>query len=791
MIKHYLTITWRTLMRQKGYSALNIGGLSLSLAGCLLIFLYVQNELTYDAYHAEAENIVRVVERLSDEMVWVPTGADVAAKLKAIYPEVVQYVHFEPKWGTDHHVRTESAEFFVDRARMFWASTWVFDVFDFDFAQGDPNTALREPYSMLLTESATRRYFGDTDPIGQTLELDKKATYTITGILKDVRLDSHFTFDFLASHGDSGQAQHYGFQWPYTYIQLVPGTDVVDFQKKITAFFIEENPDRAEEGGGLEVQSLLDIHLHSHYDYEADINGNVATVVALFVVGVLLLLIGCINFMNLATARGANRAKEVGVRKAIGGAQRQVLTQFLGESFLVTALAVVGALILLHAVLPAFNGFIEQTVHVPYEMPLFWLVLFGLIAVVGLGAGGYPAFVLSAFQPTKVLKGKTLQHGGAYTLRKVLVVVQFAASIILIVGTLVVVQQTRYMQSQTLGFDQEHVMGIRSAESSSAALEPLRAQWMRHPNVQNVAKTVSLPTKFDWVSYNNVWTVSPEKGINMLVNATDFDYAQTMGVEVVAGRDFSRAFIGDTSRAVILNEAAVRAFGWTPQEAIRKQVSMSWSPTTTNLRVVGVIADFHDRSLHEPIPATVHYLNVSYRWGYIALRMGGGDVRETVAYLKEEWEAFHPDQPFTYFFLDKVFDAAYRADERMGSVMGAFASLAVVIACLGLFGLVAFTVEQRTKEVGIRKVLGASKINLITLISKDFVLLVGIACLVAIPGAYVLMQQWLNEFAYRTILGVDVFVEATGLVFLVALITVSYQALKAARANPIDALRYE
>lgn len=789
MFKHYLTIAWRTLMRRKGYSALNIGGLSLSLAGCLLIFLYVQNELTYDAYHAEAENIVRIVERLSDDMVWVPTDDKFAVEMQALYPEVVKFVHFEPKWGTDHHAQTVDKEFFIDRARLFWTNSSIFEVFDFELAVGDPSTVLRQPYSVVLTESTAQRYFGDADPIGQNLVLNKKETYTVTGILKNIRIDSHFTFDVLASHGDLGQAE--SFQWPYTYLLLAPGTDVTAFQQKVDAFFAEQRPDRVEEGAGLEVQRLLDIHLHSHYDYEAGINGNVVTVIALAIVGVLLLLIGGINFMNLATARATNRAKEVGVRKAIGGAQRHVLIQFLGESFFMTLLAVAGALVLVHAVLPAFNRLIEQTVHVPYELPLFWLVLVGLIAVVGIGAGSYPAFVLAAFQPRHVLKGKVSRQSGTYTIRRVLVVVQFSASIMLIVGTFVVVQQTRYMQNQTLGFDKEHVMGIRSAEHTSLALDPLRTQWMQHPNVQAVAKTVSLPTKFDWVSYNNVWTDVPANGTNMLVNATDFDYAYMLGVEVVAGRDFSRAFGGDTSRAALLNEAAVRALGWTPPEAIGKQVATRWSSTTIKLNVVGVIADFHDRSLHEPIPPMMHYLNVSYPWGYIALRMGSGDVRETVAYLKEQWATFHPDEPFTYFFLDTVFDAAYRADERMGSVMGAFAFLAVAVACLGLFGLVAFTTEQRTKEVGIRKVLGASELNLVVLLSKDFVSLVGVACIVAIPGAYMLMHRWLNEFSYRTTLGVDVFAGAAALAFIVTLLTVSYQAIKAARANPVEALRYE
>ena len=678
----------------------------------------------------------------------------------------------------------EKQFFFADRA--------FFDVFSFPLRDGDPKTALDAPFSVVLTETMAAKYFGDEDPMGKTLRYNTKHEFRVTGVLYDVPLRSHFHPDFVASMPSLPLVSYGRIQeeWKvfYTYVVLQQKVSPSQVEQKTADFYRRHFG--SDSRSRLRLQPLVDIHLHSQVANELEANGDVRYLYLLSAIGLMILLIACINYMNLATARSVNRAREVGMRKMVGAHRLQIIRQFFGESLLMSILALLLSIAMVRVSLPVLSQLTGKALTLSLSNPWFLLGCVGVVLVVGLLAGSYPAMILSRFRPAEVLKGrfKSSRHGRL--LRRTLVVVQFAASVVLIVGTLVVSDQLHYVRTSKLGFDKEQVVVIPVQDPvvrrQSAAL---REAWLQAPDVLAVGMSSSAYPGKPASSGHTVKRegASDEEAVVMYRNWVDHGFNKTLGIELAAGRDFTNTLETDQA-AVLLNEAAVKALGWASAEAALGQI------VTLNADeerpVLGVVKDFHFQSLHHQIEPLIITLQFHTPTNFL-VQIQPADMPQTLAALKAAWEGFSSDQPFTYSFLDETVDVLYRADARWGQVIGYAALLAILIGCLGLFGLAAFSAEQRTKEIGVRKVMGASISGIVVLLSRDFLKLVLVAFVVAAPVAYVAMNRWLENFVYRTEVGVETFVQAGLLVLLIAMLTVSYQALKAALANPVKALRYE
>lgn len=795
MLKNYLTIALRNLRKQKGYTFINIFGLAVGLACCLLISLYVQHERSYDRYHEKADRIYRLTTELgfSGTSAHFASASPVMAEvMRAEFPEVEQSVRVI---NGSKMVRVGDTQF--KESRFYHADSTVFDVFSYTFIAGNAQTALDRPHTVVLTHSTAQKYFGDTDPLGKTLQVGDATEYTVTGVIEDLPTPSHFQFDFLASMSSVSKAKNSNWLGNLdfkTYLVLRPDASTEALEAKFPAL-LEQNVGATLNRLGalfrLELQPLTAIHLHSNLDYELEPNGNVSYVYIFSAVALFILLIACINFMNLATARSADRAKEIGMRKVLGAYRVQLIRQFLVEALLLAALAFGLALVLVWLVLPTFNQIVGRSLDFAGKGAL--LVGFaGITGIVGLLAGSYPALFLAGFQPVVVLKGKFRTGMTGAVLRKGLVVTQFAISIMLIIGTLVVLQQLNYARSQQLGFDKDQVvvLPLYQAGAAMAQTDVFKAEVQRHPGVVHATAANNFPGGliYDQVYYPEGKGL--DESIHLWIYSVDFDYLQTLGMKLVAGRDFSPEQRLDSS-SVILNETAMQLLGWDTIED-KRFVEFETNDLDGNRRmlsVIGTVEDFHFESFRHdirPLAIRVHPGHPRH----LLVRMRAGQSQEVLVFLQEKWEAA-TTAPFEYTFLDQQFDQLYRADEDLGRIFGYFAGLAIFIASLGLFGLTTFSVEQRTKEVGVRKVLGASVTNIVTLLSKDFLWLVALSTLIAIPVAYFAMNRWLESFAYRIMIGPSVLLLAVGIALLIALVTVSFQAVKAALADPVKSLRYE
>ena len=785
MLANYLKIAIRNLAKYKGYSFINISGLTIGITCCLLIVLWVHDEVSYDRFHDHASTLYRVVENqnYADGVFPVAvTPAPLAPALKQDFPEIVDATRLS---FTGRLVSYQDASFYETDIAVVDPS--FLTMFSFPVLTGDATTLLDDPFSVVISPEIARKYFGEGDPVGKILRFNDEHDLTVTGVIENVPHNSHLQFTMLmpiSFYESLGQnMENWRSNWLYTYVQVQDGVRAEDVDAKIVDVIKQNNEGSVTD---LYLQPVSRIHLHS--DFTADIggHGDVQYVYIFSVIALFVLLIACINFMNLSTARSANRAKEVGMRKVFGARRTHLIRQFYGESLLIACIALLMGLVLIVLLLPAFNDLSQKQLslgivtHGPILAGLIGITLF-----TGIFAGSYPALFLSSFRPVKVLKG-TIRTGTRSALfRSVLVVTQFALSIVLIIGTGVIYTQLDYIRNKKLGFDKEHLIYIVMRGNIGQSYDALKSELTQNPNILGVTAASGLPTYigsstsgFDWEGKN------PDDDILMHYNEVDFDYFETLKMEMAEGRSFSRAFPSDTVSAVIVNEEAVRVMG------VESPLETRFEAGGEEVNIVGVVKDFHFKPIDTKIEPIVIALDPDDT-NFMFIRVHPTGLSATLAYLEETWKTVIPDYPFEYNFLDEAYDRIYRAEENLGSLVNYFSVLAIFIACLGLFGLASFTAEQRSREIGIRKVLGASVPGLTVSMCREFIKLVVIANVLAWPIAYYALQNWLEGFAYRTDIDWGLFVLTGVLALVIATFTVSYQAVKAARANPVEVLRYE
>lgn len=811
MLRNYITIAFRNLWRKRGYSFINISGLAIGIASSVMILLFVQDEMSYDRYHENAPNIYRVCLKASmqgNSLEAPITPAPLAATIVADYPEVINAVRFF-NFDASPIIRSGDRSF-IERYFVYADST-LFDIFSFPMIKGDPAKALNRPNTIVLTESAAGKYFGEEDPVGQILEVGNERTpFEITGIIEDIPPNSHFTFDVAASF--VSHPQHQNQVWVsnnyYTYILLDEQADPFGLQAKfpemlekymgpqvemVMGVTIEEFYESGEEWGYY-LQPLTNIHLHSDLQYEIRANGSITTVIVFSIIAIFILVIASINFMNLSTARSAGRAKEIGLKKVAGSNRPQLVNQFLGESVFLSFISLLLALVLVEIFIPAFNNLADKQLGLHYFTRWYTIPVLIITGIfVGFMSGSYPAFYLASFDPVKVLKGKLQAGPGSSRLRGILVIFQFVITIVLFISTLTVYRQMSYINSKDLGMDPENVLVIHRANSIPfEQRETFCQELTAFSGIISTSKAHAIPgTSFSGNAFRREGTATREQHI--ISNSwVDWDYAEVLGLEMAEGRFFSRDFASD-SLAVVLNETAVRSMGYTDPVGIRVLQTAAGgtqeAPEDIAFTIIGVVKDFHFESLHQTINPMI--LSPGQWGGYIIARIQPGGTGESIDYVREKWNDFVDDQPLEYSFLIDDLTADYRTEERTGLIFSIFAILSVFIACLGLLGLASFTTEQRNKEIGIRKAMGASAGSVILLLSKEINLLILISTLLSWPVAWYLMRNWLDNFAYRTDIGIISFISASLITYLIALLTVSFQAYSAARLNPVDTLRDE
>jgi putative ABC transport system permease protein len=804
MIRNYLKIALRNLKRNKFYSAINILGLATGIACFILIVIFIRDELSYDAFHSKKERIYRVCEKLDAEEGQGENSSSqpfpVAQALITDYSQLIeQTVRFFNFQESSHTLQYKDIK--INEKRTFFADSSLFKIFDFQLEKGNPDKVLSEINSIVLSKELARKYFGEEDPMGKIIKYDGKVELMVTGIFGKLPAQSHIHFDCLISFttlknlmGPNIGSKNWVWNPCWTYILLKDGVSPAELEKQFPSFIKKHFPDFIIPQATLYLQKLTDIHLTSKLDYELEPNSSRSDIYILGAIGVFILVIACINFMNLSTARSAKRSKEVGMRKVFGSYRSQLIQQFLGESFILSLFALVVAVCLVLLLLPVFSNFSGKYFSIAeiVDLKLFGILL-GVTIVVGIVSGIYPALFLSAFQPTEVLKGTFSPGKKSKTFRQSLVVMQFAISLGLIIATLVIYKQLRYLRSADLGFNKEQVIVLPVRPPMAKSYVPFSEELIRSGRVLNVSTMndmlgVSHNTheyNYEGMPQNKQWIYFPA----LIVGPT---FIQTMGMQLVAGRAFDKNNKTDDSLSVVINEAMVKHLGWgTPQNALGKQF---FTPGGKE-RVIGVVKDFNFVSLKEPVGPFV--LDMSSRFGklfwikYLVVRVAPKNVKETIDFIESKWNEFSNEYPFEYFFLDENINKTYKAQDNLGKLVGYFAALAIFIACLGLFALSSFTAEQRTKEIGIRKVLGAPVYSLVNLMSKEFLKLVLLSALIAWPVAWFIMNNWLNNFAFRINIGMWVFVLSALAGFLIALFTVSFHAFRSASNNPVKALKYE
>ena len=803
MIKNYLKVALRNLWRNKAFSFINIFGLSIGIATCLVIMLFVHDELSYDRYNEKAGQIVRVVFKGSingGKMKEASVMPPVAQTLQADFPEVLEATRLR----TDAPLVTYGDKTFKENAFAF-ADSNIFKVFTLPFLEGDATTALVQPNAIVISETTAKKYFGEKDAVGELLSFNS-ATFKITGVMKDIPANSHFHFDLIASMAAVPDAKELSWMTSgfYTYLLLPKGYDYKNLEAELpqeVAKYMGPQIQQAfgmslaefrKKGSdvGLYLQPLTSIHLHSDVNYDFEPGSDIRYVYIFSAIALFMLIIACINFMNLSTAGASKRSREVGIRKVLGSLKKQLVFQFLTESILLTFLAVIVSVLLVYLALPMFNDLSGKQLNLQFKNTFFLffgLVVFGL--VVGTMAGSYPAFFLSSFKPVKVLKGKLTTGKKSLGLRSGLVVFQFCISVILIVGTTVVYQQLKYIQNTQLGFDKDQVLVLHETGWLGRNEEIMRRQLLDDPRVENVSVSGYVPVGPTNGNNNMVYTEDDPQLVKTLQYHVDEHYLATLDMKMAAGRNFSRDFSTD-STATLINETAARTFGW-GDKALGKTLTgfKNNKGETIAYHIIGIVKDFHFKSLHERISPLMMVLGDNS--GSILIKTKTKDVAGLVASIKKDWAQFSNTALFSYSFMNDDFEAAYRAEGKLSLILAIFAGLTIFIACLGLFGLVRFTAEQRTKEIGIRKVLGASVTNMVGLLSKDFLRLVLVANIISWPLAWWAMNKWLQDFAYRINLSWWIFLLAGLAALVIALVTVSFQAIKAAVANPVESLRSE
>ncbi|HVX25706.1 MAG TPA: ABC transporter permease [Parafilimonas sp.] len=814
MFRNYFKISFRNLRKNKFYTSINIIGLAVGLATCLLILLYVLDELSFDKYNVNAGRIYRVNNEIKfgDNYFDGAQGpAAMGATMVREFPQVEQYTRI--RWYGSFLVKKGNEN--IQEGRVGYADSTLFDVFTLPVLAGNPKTALKEYHSLVITEKIAKKYFPQdaenniSNIVGKTMLINDTGNYKITAVIKDIPKQSHFNFDFFVPMTEDSRSND-TYNWLSenwnTYVLLKKNADVKQVEAQLNPMMnkyvgpelksvINQDLDEFKKNGGFvraSLTPLLDIHLHSNKMGELDANGNAQFVYIFSAIALLILLIACVNFMNLSTARSSNRAKEVGVRKVLGSLKKNLVQQFLTESILISFIALVFAVVIAWLLLPYFNQLAGKDIHAAVLFqPVMLLSLVILMLIVGLLAGSYPAFFLSSFQPIDVLKGKLAAGFKRSWLRNALVVFQFTISIMLIFGTVVIYNQLNYIHSKDIGFNRSQVLTINHTDALRDQAVTFRNELQQVSGVQSATMSGYLPVNYS--RSNDAFFTSPaldsKTAISMQNWVVDENYIPTLDIKILQGRNFSTQFPTD-STGIIINEAAAKFLAI--KDVLNKklyEIKDINAKTLDEWHVIGVIKNFNFSSLRDVITPLAFKLGKDN--GNISVRINSSNIPDVLAQIKNKWKTIAPSQPFDYSFMDEDFNKLYETEQRTGQIFITFAVLAILIACLGLFGLVTYAAEQRTKEIGIRKVLGANVAHIVSMISKDFLKLVFIASLIAFPAAWWAMNKWLQDFAYRVSISWWIFFATGLLAVVIALATISFQAIKAAIANPVKSLRTE
>ena len=806
MFKNYFKTAIRNLLRYKGFAIINISSLTIGIIGCMVIGLFVWDEWQYDKKIPGGENVYRIYEeRRNNEVITygAPVAPAYATFLKRAYAEVDTTLRI--MMSIDKFLMEVGENRNYEDKGLFVESSF-FSIFPLKFKSGDPATALTEPRTVVLTEDLAKRYFNNEDPVNKTIYIDKD-TFAVKGVLAKLPDHFHLDFKYLMSLPSAGIQRERMERWTwhqfYTYVKLKPGANVQLVQDKLQAHMKKEIFPTLTQAGFTFLpffQPLKDIHLKSaDFIYDKAVRGNETYVKALTIIALFVLVIACFNFINLATARSFRRAKEIGVRKVIGAERKQLIIQFIGETILLAVISMLISVIATFFIVPLLNDFTDKSIQFnPFTNPILGLIILGAGLVIGMLAGIYPALVLSGFQPIKVLKNmKLVGSGGGGWLRQGLVIIQFALSVLLIVSTTIVYKQTKFLNDKDLGFSKDQVVYFQVKGDVSTKLDAFKDELRRSPNIVSITAGYGLPG--DLYAGDGVKTIGPdgekERPANVFIG--DYDYVKTLGLRIIAGRDFSKDMATDVREGFLINETAVKQWGFgTPEKAIGQKINWNeWEPIDTldpvkRGKVIGVVEDFHYKNLREKITPSVIQVYPQVVFA-VAVKLKTADLQNTLGYISNVWNKFAPGYPIDYKFMDETYGAMYQAEGKLSDLLWIFTVMAIIVGCMGLFGLAAFSAEQRTKELGIRKVLGANAFDIVGLLSKNFLLLVVIAALIAVPIAWWAMSDWLKDFPYRVNISWWIFGGAIIAALAIALVTVSFQAIKAAVANPVKSLRTE
>ncbi|NQV17300.1 MAG: ABC transporter permease [Armatimonadetes bacterium] len=801
MFRNYIKIAFRNIKRHKAFSFINIAGLAIGMVCCILIMLWVANELSYDKFNQHKDRIYRLCVdfEAGSHMVYPLTMPSAAPLLIKEFPEVVNAARLEyPRRGS---VKYKNEVF--QETGVCHGDNSLFEVFSFPFLAGDPKTALLEPYTVVITESISRKYFKKEDPLGKTLEINGTDEYTITGVIKDIPDNSHFRFNVMCSYetlysqNRSAMENWFHIQF-FTYLLLGENADISQFEQKLPQFIDKYMGNNLRAAGAslkFFLQPLKRIHLHSSIAGEIAPQGDIKNIYLFTGIAFFVLLIGCVNFINLSTARSSRRALEIGIRKTIGAGRLRLIFQFLLESIVLSILALLFALVLVEVLQSKFHIIFDKELNFNVLSPLVIILgLIGLPVLIGILAGSYPAFYLSEIKPVTILRDGFRKGSYHSYFRNALIIFQFAISIILIIATLTIFNQIHFMKNNDPGFKKKDVIVIPEINKilRENSLETLRQKFWQIPEIvalgsaslvpgRGIQRAVLYPEGFP--------SNQPQMGEKLFV---DSHYIPTMEIELTAGRNFSENFPADQGESVIINEAAVKEFGW--DEPIGKtflsRAGQGEDQKIIKLNVIGVVKDFHSNSLHNKIEPLIFYYDTN-RVNFLIIKVAPGDISQTLDMIKQKWKEIFPDNPFNYFFLDESLDRMYGTEDRFGNIALYFCLLTVFIGCLGLFGLTAFIIERRTKEIGIRKVMGASGSNITKMISKEYIILIIISNVIAWPLAFFGLNKWLQNFAYKIDFSIWLYIISGFIALLIAIITVSIQTIKAANENPVNALKYE
>jgi putative ABC transport system permease protein len=777
MFINYLKTAFRTMIRQKGHSFINITGLAIGLASCLLITLWILDELDYDKFHKDSQHIYHVLAHgTAKNNPFTPSP--LAPALEEEVPEVVYATRYEGM--LEVLLSHKDKEFYEDDLRA--VDPCIFKIFTFSFLKGNPNTALNDVNSIVISEAIAEKYFGNENPIGKVLTMNNQRELSVTGVIKNVPHNSTLRFDILVPHEirrinmkQKGWDMGWGSFSTQTFIKIRPDCSPRDMNQKIAKFLQKHN--KGEDA----ILSILPFTRRNMFFTGKERNIYIFSVIAFFI-----LLIACINFMNLSTARSANRAKEIGIRKVTGAYRRSIIVQFLSESLLLSLLALILAFILVAQSIPVFNAIIGVEISAGIlQSPTILLVLIGLVLFTGIAAGSYPALFLSAFQPIRVIKGNLEFGSKRGILRKSLVVIQFSLSIFLIIGTVFVYKQLNYIKNSDIGYDRQHLVNVSLKGESQKFYQVLKNKLLVDKRIVNVTGTVDDLPYFGWSSGTADWEgKDPNKEVITYNNVVDYDFPKTLKIEIVEGRGFSRKFTSDAGISYLVNEEMAKLMG--VESAVGARLSYWRKPG----KIIGVMKNFNFLPLDRKINPLVLVLDPE-KVQNMVIRIQPENISSSIGFIKDTWEKTIINYPFEYTFLDERFDRSYRGIERVGNLLNSFAVLAVFIACLGLFGLASFMAEQRTREIGIRKVLGAPVSGIVFMLSKEFTRCVLAANIFAWPVAYWALSKWLENFAFRTNIGILTFILSGLITLIIALLTVSYKSIKAAKTDPVHALKYE